>query len=81
MFDQDRSGSINFQEFQSLWKYITDWQNCFRGFDRDNSGSIDKRELTSALTSFGNYIVIVAVGKGDGSYSASSVGPGAYLWY
>lgn len=53
MFDQDRSGSINFQEFQSLWKYITDWQNCFRGFDRDNSGSIDKRELTSALTSFG----------------------------
>lgn len=61
MFDQDRSGSINFQEFQSLWKYITDWQNCFRGFDRDNSGSIDKRELMSALTSFGNYAVIVAV--------------------
>ncbi|KAJ8302962.1 hypothetical protein KUTeg_019358, partial [Tegillarca granosa] len=35
MFDRDNSGTINFQEFQALWKYVTDWQNCFRGYDRD----------------------------------------------
>lgn len=53
MFDTNRDGGINFQEFQSLWKYITDWTQCFRGFDRDNSGNIDKSELQQALTQFG----------------------------
>ncbi|KAI8504382.1 PREDICTED: programmed cell death protein 6-like isoform X1 [Branchiostoma belcheri] len=53
MFDRDNTGTINFQEFQSLWKYITDWQNTFRSYDRDNSGSIDRNELKTALTSFG----------------------------
>jgi len=54
MFDRKHSGAIDFQEFQALWKYITDWQNCFRSFDRDNSGSIDRNELKTALTTFGN---------------------------
>ena len=53
MFDRDRTGTINFQEFTGLWKYVTDWQNCFRGFDRDNSGTIDRNELKAALESFG----------------------------
>jgi len=53
MFDRKQSGTIDFQEFQALWKYVTDWQNCFRSFDRDNSGSIDQRELKTALTTFG----------------------------
>ena len=53
MFDRDHTGTINFQEFQQLWKYITDWQNTFRSYDRDNSGSIDKHELKTALTHFG----------------------------
>lgn len=56
MFDRDNSGTINFQEFQALWKYVTDWQNCFRSYDRDGSGSIDKNELKMALTSFGKKI-------------------------
>ena len=55
MFDRDRNGTINFQEFGSLWKYVTDWQNTFKSFDRDNSGSIDKNELQQALTSFGKF--------------------------
>ena len=59
MFDRDRNGNINFQEFGALWKYVTDWQNCFRNFDRDNSGSIDKNELKQALTSFGNLCYIL----------------------
>jgi len=53
MFDRDNSGTINFQEFSSLWKYVTDWQNTFRSYDRDGSGSIDKNELKTALSSFG----------------------------
>ncbi|KAJ8519888.1 hypothetical protein ONZ45_g3203 [Pleurotus djamor] len=53
IFDTDRSGTIGFQEFSGLWKYIADWQNVFRHFDRDRSGSIDGRELADALRSFG----------------------------
>lgn len=53
MFDTDHNGTIGFQEFTGLWKYIADWQQVFLRFDRDRSGSIDGRELTEALRSFG----------------------------
>lgn len=53
MFDRQNKGQIGFDDFGSLWKYVTDWQNCFRSFDRDNSGNIDTRELSTALSSFG----------------------------
>ncbi|KAK7029550.1 hypothetical protein VNI00_013381 [Paramarasmius palmivorus] len=53
IFDVDRSGTIGFNEFAGLWKYIKDWQNVFRHFDRDRSGSIEGDELRQALTQFG----------------------------
>jgi Ca2+-binding EF-hand superfamily protein len=53
IFDTDRSGSIKFAEFSGLWKYIADWQGVFRHFDRDQSGTIEGRELSEALRSFG----------------------------
>uniref|UniRef100_UPI00358E0233 programmed cell death protein 6-like isoform X1 n=1 Tax=Myxine glutinosa TaxID=7769 RepID=UPI00358E0233 len=53
MFDRERKGTINFQAFVGLWKYITDWQGVFRSFDTDNSGFIDKNEMKGALTCFG----------------------------
>ncbi|RPD57828.1 EF-hand [Lentinus tigrinus ALCF2SS1-7] len=53
IFDTDRSGTIGFNEFSGLWKYIKDWQNVYRHFDRDNSGSIDGQELQQALHQFG----------------------------
>lgn len=40
-------------EFSGLWKYISDWQDVFRHFDKDRSGSIDGYELAEALRSFG----------------------------
>lgn len=50
-------------------RYVTDWQNCFRGFDTDNSGSIDRNELKNALTSFGyrlsDWLVDILVRKYD----------------
>jgi hypothetical protein len=30
MFDQDGSSTIDFQEFRSLWRYVTEWEKCFR---------------------------------------------------
>lgn len=53
MFDKQNRGQISFDDFGALWKYVTDWQACFRSFDRDNSGNIDKNELLVALKSFG----------------------------
>jgi Ca2+-binding EF-hand superfamily protein len=32
---------------------IQDWQNVFKHFDRDHSGSIDGQELRDALAQFG----------------------------
>ncbi|KAJ7610043.1 hypothetical protein DFH06DRAFT_1246582 [Mycena polygramma] len=46
-------GTIDFQEFQGLWKYIQDWQRVFRLSDGDGSGHIDSRELAQALKGFG----------------------------
>ncbi|KAF8491465.1 hypothetical protein F5888DRAFT_1050650 [Russula emetica] len=53
IFDTDRSGTIGFNEFAGLWKYIKDWQGVFLHFDRDRSGTIDGQELQSALNQFG----------------------------
>ncbi|CAG2161751.1 unnamed protein product [Oppiella nova] len=53
MFDTNKKGTISLEEFGRLWRYITDWLNCFRSFDADNSGSIDAKELATALQSFG----------------------------
>jgi len=53
IFDTDRSGTIGFNEFAGLWRYIKDWQGVFRHFDADRSGSIDGLELSNALRQFG----------------------------
>ncbi|XP_023440427.1 programmed cell death protein 6 isoform X3 [Dasypus novemcinctus] len=53
MFDRENKAGVNFTEFTGVWKYITDWQNVFRTYDRDNSGMIDKNELKQALSGFG----------------------------
>lgn len=61
MFDRENKGGVNFNEFTGVWKYISDWQNVFRTYDRDNSGMIDKHELKQALTGFGNSFAIIIV--------------------
>ncbi|KAG2220042.1 hypothetical protein INT45_012218 [Circinella minor] len=53
MFDKDQTGTIDFQEFSGLWKYIEDWKRCFQTFDADGSGSIDRSEMGNALRTFG----------------------------
>ncbi|KAJ2655943.1 hypothetical protein IW148_005838 [Coemansia sp. RSA 1199] len=53
MFDRDGNNTIGFDEFVGLWHYIEDWKKCFRRFDADNSGTIDRNELLQALSAFG----------------------------
>ena len=53
MFDKTNTNVINFENFGHLWKYVTDWQQTFRSFDKDNSNNINKNELKDALTAFG----------------------------
>ncbi|GAA5862460.1 hypothetical protein JCM1840_004190 [Sporobolomyces johnsonii] len=53
IFDTDMSGTIGFQEFAGLWQYVKEWQQVFRNFDRDRSGTIEGHELANALQTFG----------------------------
>jgi len=53
MFDVDRNGLINFQEFCALWDYLAQWQEAFRRFDTDHSGTIEGHEMYGALQNFG----------------------------
>ncbi|KAJ8587693.1 EF-hand [Rhizopogon salebrosus TDB-379] len=71
MFDVDRSGTIGFNEFTGLWKYIKDWQNVFRHFDRDQSGSIDRGELRDALKQFGYNLSPQLIGLVQAKYAST----------
>lgn len=53
MFDADRNGSINFDEFCGLWGFLAAWRNLFDRFDVDRSGNISYNEFTEALVAFG----------------------------
>ncbi|XP_076232823.1 penta-EF-hand domain containing protein peflin isoform X1 [Calliopsis andreniformis] len=53
MFDKEKNGTIDVYEFQALYNYINAWLGVFRGFDHDNSGSIQENELNAALTQMG----------------------------
>ncbi|KAF2467551.1 EF-hand [Lindgomyces ingoldianus] len=53
MFDTDRSGAINFDEFCGLWGFLSAWRGLFDRFDVDRSGSISYNEFTEALVAFG----------------------------
>jgi len=53
VFDRDQSGSIDFNEYAVLHKFLTTMQNAFFAADRDRSGSIDSNEILSALQQAG----------------------------
>ena len=53
MFDRDKSGQINVQEFSSLFNYINQWKALFESIDRDRSGFIEHAELTQAFQQMG----------------------------
>merc|ERR1712013_368267 len=53
MFDRDKSGQINIQEFASLFSYINQWKGLFESIDRDRSGFIEQAEFSQALQQMG----------------------------
>jgi Ca2+-binding EF-hand superfamily protein len=53
MFDADRSGTINFDEFCGLWGFLAAWRGLFDRFDTDRSGNISLREFEDAIVAFG----------------------------
>lgn len=53
MFDTDRSGTIDFEEFCGLWGFLAAWRQLFDRFDVDRSGSISYDEFSEALAAFG----------------------------
>ncbi|PHH70172.1 hypothetical protein CDD80_6177 [Ophiocordyceps camponoti-rufipedis] len=52
MFDSDRNGTINFDEFCGLWSFLASWRTLFDRFDVDRSGNISLAEFTDALIAF-----------------------------
>ncbi|KAK3912643.1 Peflin, partial [Frankliniella fusca] len=53
MFDSDKTGTIDINEFQQLYNYINQWLGTFRSYDRDQSGFIDETELAQAFQQMG----------------------------
>jgi len=79
IFDSDRNGTISFPEFAGLWKYLSEWQNVFRHFDRDRSGTIEGHELSDALRSFGYTLspqLLTLVGAKYSSQLPTTIGYG-----
>ncbi|KAE8864742.1 hypothetical protein PTNB73_05630 [Pyrenophora teres f. teres] len=53
MFDTNRSGTVNFDEFCGLWGFLSAWRSLFDRFDQDHSGNISYSEFSEALVAFG----------------------------
>ncbi|PVD32386.1 hypothetical protein C0Q70_07820 [Pomacea canaliculata] len=53
MFDRDMSGTIDINEFQSLWHYIQQWRSTFERYDSNRSGSIEAAELHTVYQQMG----------------------------
>ena len=49
MFDRERTGTINVNEFGDLFNFINQWKAVFEGIDRDRSGYIEFQELQQGL--------------------------------
>jgi Ca2+-binding EF-hand superfamily protein len=53
IFDTNRNGTIDINEYDGLWKYIKSWEGAFRHFDKNGNNAIDGDELEQALERFG----------------------------
>lgn len=79
MFDKDRSGHINVEEFDKLYTYINQWLAVFKTYDTDQSGHVDEQELAKAFTQMGfkfspEFIAFMskATGNTDGKISVDN---------
>ena len=54
--DSDRSGTINFVEFQRLHVFLTNMQKSYQHFDADRNGELDENEIRQALQHAGEIL-------------------------
>jgi len=57
VFDKDRSGSIDFTEYATLHSFLTSMQQAFSSADTDRSGTLDAREIHTALRNSGFHVL------------------------
>jgi Ca2+-binding EF-hand superfamily protein len=72
IFDLDNSRGIGFQEFESLWGYITQWRQMFESFDIDRNGKIDADELGRALAHYDLRVGLPVLDKLVQKYASTS---------
>lgn len=53
MYDKDKTGTIDVNEFQQLFESINQWKGVFEGYDSDRSGRIEQNELIQAFQQMG----------------------------
>lgn len=49
LFDLDKNGGLDIQEFENIYYHVKTWVNAFNQFDRNRSGFLNEKELDSAL--------------------------------
>ncbi|PNS20159.1 Programmed cell death protein 6 [Sphaceloma murrayae] len=76
MFDTDRSGTVNFDEFCGLWGFLAAWRGLFDRFDTDRSGHISMGEFSDALVAFGYRLSPGFVGLLFGTFARNVGGRG-----
>ncbi|XP_061551739.1 calpain-3 [Phycodurus eques] len=53
LMDMDGTSRLNLQEFRYLWKKIKKWQEIFKHYNPDQSGSINSYEMRNAVNDTG----------------------------
>lgn len=60
MFDKDRTGHINVEEFEKLYTYVNQWLAVFKTYDTDQSGSIEEKELSNGKYSTSKTVYLLS---------------------
>jgi len=53
MYDSNKSGTIDVNEFEKLFASINQWKAMFEGLDRDRSGRLEEGEVNQAFQQMG----------------------------
>nr|XP_026650457.1 calpain small subunit 2 [Zonotrichia albicollis] len=53
VMDSDTSGKLGFEEFKYLWNNVKKWQGVYKQYDTDQSGTVGRAQLASALRAAG----------------------------